>query len=137
VSLLLSVSNAWRTAEDTRIFVKFNIRECTGFEEFYLLGYNAVTPCETQPTFWRVTCRLHLQSRSISQARNQRESRWQAELCLISCLAYASNLKIEATCSSETSVDFERTTRRYIPEDKTLHNHRCENLVSTGFAGIF
>jgi hypothetical protein len=30
----------------------------------------------------------------------------------------------------ETSVDFQRTTRRYIPEDSTLHNHRCENLKS-------
>jgi hypothetical protein len=39
-------------------------------------------------------------------------------------------LKIEAICSSETSVDTQRTTRRYIPEDGTLHNHRCENLKS-------
>jgi hypothetical protein len=35
---------------------------------------------------------------------------------------------MEAICCSETSVDFQRTTRRYIPEDITLHNHRCENL---------
>jgi hypothetical protein len=35
---------------------------------------------------------------------------------------------MEAICSSETSVDFQRITRRYIPEDSTLHNHRCENL---------
>jgi hypothetical protein len=28
------------------------------------------------------------------------------------------------------SVDFQRTTRRYIPEDSTLHNQRCENLKS-------
>jgi hypothetical protein len=27
---------------------------------------------------------------------------------------------------SETSIDFQRATRRYIPEDSTLHNHRCE-----------
>jgi hypothetical protein len=27
-------------------------------------------------------------------------------------------------------VDTKRTTRRYIPEDGTLHNHRCENLKS-------
>jgi hypothetical protein len=27
---------------------------------------------------------------------------------------------MEATCSSETSDDFQRTTRRYIPEDKTV-----------------
>jgi hypothetical protein len=31
-------------------------------------------------------------------------------------------------CSSETSVNFQRTIRRYVPEDRTLHNHRCENL---------
>jgi hypothetical protein len=37
---------------------------------------------------------------------------------------------MEAICSSETSVNFQRTTRRYIPEDSTLHNHRCENLKS-------
>jgi hypothetical protein len=30
------------------------------------------------------------------------------------CLAYSSTLKIEATCSSQTSVAFQRTTRRYI-----------------------
>jgi hypothetical protein len=41
---------------------------------------------------------------------------------LDSCLAYSLRLKMEATCSSETSNDFQRTTRRYIPEDRTLHN---------------
>jgi hypothetical protein len=35
---------------------------------------------------------------------------------------------MEAICSSETSVDTQRTTRRHIPEDDTLHNHRCGNL---------
>jgi hypothetical protein len=35
-----------------------------------------------------------------------------------------------AICSSETSVDFQRAARRYIPEDSTLYNHRCENLKS-------
>jgi hypothetical protein len=37
---------------------------------------------------------------------------------------------MEATCSSETSTDFQRTTRRYIPDNNILHNHRCENLKS-------
>jgi hypothetical protein len=37
-------------------------------------------------------------------------------------------VKLEATYSSETSVDFQRTTQRIYPEDSTLHNHRCENL---------
>jgi hypothetical protein len=35
-----------------------------------------------------------------------------------------------ATCSSKTSVAFQRTTWRYIPEDRTLRNHCCENLKS-------
>jgi hypothetical protein len=37
---------------------------------------------------------------------------------------------MEATCYSETSIDFQPTTMRYIPADTTLHNHRCENLRS-------
>jgi hypothetical protein len=30
----------------------------------------------------------------------------------------------------ETLVDFQQATWRYTPEDKTLHNHCCENLKS-------
>jgi hypothetical protein len=50
--------------------------------------------------------------------------------CLLDgLLNYSSTLKMEAICSSETSVDTLRTTR-HIPEDDTLHNRRCENLKS-------
>jgi hypothetical protein len=35
---------------------------------------------------------------------------------------------MEATCSPETPDDFQRTTQHCIPEDRTLHNHRYENL---------
>jgi hypothetical protein len=49
---------------------------------------------------------------------------------LASCLAYSSTIKMEVTCSSATSVDFQRTTRRSISEDRTRHNHSCENLKS-------
>jgi hypothetical protein len=48
----------------------------------------------------------------------------QAELAtcfmLVFCLAYSSTLKTETTCSSETSVHFQRTTRRYVSEGITL-----------------
>jgi hypothetical protein len=37
---------------------------------------------------------------------------------------------MEAICSSETSVETQRTTRSHIPDDDTLHNHPCENLKS-------
>jgi hypothetical protein len=45
-------------------------------------------------------------------------------------LAYSSTLKMEATCSSEMSVDFQWATQHYIPEDRTLHDHDCVNLRS-------
>jgi hypothetical protein len=51
----------------------------------------------------------------------------------VSCLAYSSNLKLESICFSETSVDFQRTTRHYIPEDRLLHNYRCANLEAYAF----
>jgi hypothetical protein len=49
---------------------------------------------------------------------------------LLYCVAYSSTLKMEMTCSSETSVEFYRTTLRWFTEDGTFHNHRCENLKS-------
>jgi hypothetical protein len=61
------------------------------------------------------TYRLHLQGRRISRESNQRDGRWQAEGF---CLAYSSTMNVEATRSSETSVNFQPTTRCYIPEDK-------------------
>jgi hypothetical protein len=47
---------------------------------------------------------------------------------LVSFFAYSSTLQMEATCSSELSVDVQRTTQCYIPEHRTLHNHCRENL---------
>jgi hypothetical protein len=52
-------------------------------------------------------------------------------------LTYSSNLNMEATYSSETSADFQGSTRHNIPEDRTLHNHRCENLNSHKLFFIF
>jgi hypothetical protein len=47
---------------------------------------------------------------------------------LISCLSYSSTPKMEVVWSSETSADFQQTTWRYISEDGTFYEHRCENL---------
>jgi hypothetical protein len=49
---------------------------------------------------------------------------------LVDILLAYSTLKIEAIYSLETLVDFQRTTRGYVPQDGTIHNHRCENLKS-------
>jgi hypothetical protein len=45
-------------------------------------------------------------------------------------LAYSSTLKTEAIRSSEISVDFYRSTRRYVPQARTLHSYRCEHPKS-------
>jgi hypothetical protein len=45
----------------------------------------------------------------------------QVKVRLLSCLAYCSTLKMEATYSSEASVSFQRTTWHCILEDTTLH----------------
>jgi hypothetical protein len=37
---------------------------------------------------------------------------------LVSCSVYYT-LRMDAACSSETSVDFQQTARRYVPEDNT------------------
>jgi hypothetical protein len=34
------------------------------------------------------------------------------------------------SCSSETSVDFQRSTQRYIRKNRTRHEHRCQNIRS-------
>jgi hypothetical protein len=39
-----------------------------------------------------------------------------------------STLNIEAICSFETSVDFQRAAQLYSTCDRTLHNHRGKNL---------
>jgi hypothetical protein len=41
-------------------------------------------------------------------------------------LGFVFDLKMEAKCSSEKSVHFQRNTWRYIPEDRTLHSRRCK-----------
>jgi hypothetical protein len=86
-----------------------------GYEEYCLLEYNAVKSVESQPTY-----RFHLPGLRISRARSKhKNTRLLSAFTLIYCSAYSSTLKMEAVCSSETSIDFQRTTRRYIPDNST------------------
>jgi hypothetical protein len=61
--------------------------------------------------------------------RVQTELSLQPPAHINSSLADLSTLKMEAICSSETSVHI-RSTRRHIPENAIVHSHRCENLRS-------
>jgi hypothetical protein len=64
----------------------------------------------------------------VSQARVHQE----AELDLLpTSWWFPSWLNLESwRWRRKTLADFQWTTRRYIPEDKSLHNHSCENLKS-------
>jgi hypothetical protein len=62
----------------------------------------------------------------MNQIRNQRGCLLAMRFARFPSFACSSTLKMEATCSSETSVDFERTTRHCSLEDSTLHgNGHC------------
>jgi hypothetical protein len=52
---------------------------------------------------------------------------------LTPCLASFSNMKMEAICFSETSVDFQLTTRRYVVEDINLYNTRNFGRTPSNF----
>jgi hypothetical protein len=45
-------------------------------------------------------------------------------------LFYSSAIKMEEICFSEPPADFQKTTQRYIPEDRTLHNQRCTAVIT-------
>jgi hypothetical protein len=79
------------------------------------LYYEDITTCSPLKVNRRFggTRRLHLQTRRISQARNEYE---------------ADNKE-----SSETSAAFKHSTRCYIPEDRNLHSQFYENLRSCNF----
>jgi hypothetical protein len=48
---------------------------------------------------------------------------------LVSCLDYFWTLKMEATCSSKTSVEFRRATQRYILDYRTLKNYELPQYI--------
>jgi hypothetical protein len=95
-----------------------------------IVGFEVLTAEVMQSSiFWDITpCSLLKENRRFGGTCPHLQGRFSRSL--VSCLAYSSTLKIEATCSSETSGATQRITGRHIPEHDTLHNHRCENLKS-------
>jgi hypothetical protein len=96
----------------------------TCFIPFYYLAYHSTLNMEATYSFEiNRRCgginRLHLQGRRINQT--------ELAVCFmqILILIYPSTLKMEATCYSETSADFQRTVRRYIPEYRSLQLLAC------------
>jgi hypothetical protein len=70
------------------------------------------------------TCRLHLQGRKISQAGNQHEAISKKNLLYL----YFNPEDDDGIFVRNVGLLL-RTTQRYILEDRSLHNHLCENFV--------
>jgi hypothetical protein len=108
-----------------------------------------ITPCSAVKVSIRSgeTCRFHLQGRKIVHTINQHKSGSYISylfyavlivclLCLLfdsvwfASLAYSSTIKLDSTFSSETSVQFHRTARRYVTEETGLYYYRYYILAS-------
>jgi hypothetical protein len=75
--------------------------------------YNSVQSGESQSTFRRNI----LSPYSVSKIKPSKNPAW-------SRLLEEQALKIEAICSFESSFNFHRTTRHYIPEDRAFQMRR-------------
>jgi hypothetical protein len=80
------------------------------FDITLLAGFEVFTPMVMERSvFWYTTpCSLLKVNRSLLVTSS----------VLIYCLVHPSTLQVETTYSSETSVDFQRATRRYILEER-------------------
>jgi hypothetical protein len=81
-----------------------------------------IPPCSplTGKQLFEATCRLNLQGQRIIKARNEREIRACRLLsCYFLVLTYSSTLKIEVTCCSEPSLDFQRTALKFYSYSKS------------------
>jgi hypothetical protein len=108
--------------------IEINVRKSRGslgggMKSSILWDITRCSPMKLNRRF-RATYCFHIQSRL----------RLVPAFTLICCWTYYSTLKMEAICSSETSVHFPRTTLRYIPEDSTLRN-QCTFYLPLG--GLF
>jgi hypothetical protein len=86
----------------------------SNYEEFYLLRYSAVWSSKNQPTFWWYISPLLFRP-DESGRQETSDALLSAWFMFVYWRDYYSILNTEAKCSSETSVDFQRTTWRYIP----------------------
>jgi hypothetical protein len=77
---------------------------------------------EIQPTFRRNMSPPSSESKNKLSRKQSRSitALFVSSIMLVTYLSYSSTLKMEGTYSSETSVEFQRTTWHYIPEDRTI-----------------
>jgi hypothetical protein len=88
------------------------------------------TDVKFQNKLSRFISRLFLPNSTVSLFLSQ--TLWQCKPVLVPtnlCYAFTCTLNMEAGSSSEIYGDFRRTTRRYIREDRSIHNHRWKPQI--------
>jgi hypothetical protein len=87
------------------------------------LAFEVLTPVVMKGSvFWVITPYSPLKvNRRFGRTYHLRLLCLPPAFALVSCSTYSSIMKMEAVCSSDTSFDFQRTTRCYFPKDRTLH----------------
>jgi hypothetical protein len=122
----------------SKVGFKFELRFAYTLPQVFKAEYLNIETALTvkNSVFWDITLLKvsrrfgeHVASIFSVEELTKRESK-PTVFTLISCLVYSLTPKKEATCSSETSVGFERAAQRYVSADGDLHNHRYENLKS-------
>jgi hypothetical protein len=92
-------------------FVQFEVFTAGVMKSIILWDMTPCSPLSLNRRFCK-TCRLHLGGRRSKFSKNQQTI---AEII-------SSTLKMEEICSSEMSVETQRTTRPNIPENNSLQN---------------
>jgi hypothetical protein len=100
-----------------------SVTDFTSIHKYEDVGFEVLTAVVMKScTFWDVTqCSPLTVNQRLEAQHGQHEA---GSKHVGSRLAYSLTLKLEAICSSESSVYFRRTTQRYIPEDRTLRKRR-------------
>jgi hypothetical protein len=120
MTLMLNVFMIYQGTVKTLKQIKYGTTQVTVSNPVNCVGFEVLTVVVMKSTIlWDVTScsplrvNQHFGGTYCHQLQG-RKIRW-----FLAQLIF-STLKMEAKCSSETSVDTQRTTRRYIPEDGTL-----------------
>jgi hypothetical protein len=106
------------------------------FRATFLVFWN-VTPHSLVEVHWRSDVSVPSVVKVEEKVKEETWKKLLAAYLAGYCSTYYSKLKMDTLRHSETSEDFSRTTRHYIPEDGTLQSYSCENLKSNMTTCVF
>jgi hypothetical protein len=102
----------WWNGEAVKLLLQFPVM-CEKSVSWSTI-FDHVTPCSLSELCWffGATYYLHLRNRIVSRKKRTAKC---------ACLSYSAALKMETLWSSETSIHFYQTTRRFIADNSRIH----------------